>query len=96
MRNAILICLMGMAALPAFSQGGDPEICRLRGELMASVARERDKGVSQEQVLRMMKQRIPSLPPATRTYVRAVYENGAGIKPEDIAALFEYSCRKSC
>ena len=90
-----LICLAAMLPLPAWAQGGDPAICKLRGELMGAVARERDKGVSREQVMRQLKRQIPSLPAVTRTYVDAVYDQGAKVKPDDITVLFEYSCLKS-
>ena len=72
----------------------DKEICDVRGDLMASIAKARDQGTTKRQVRRVVQDslRVP-LPAAFDTYVDAVYA-GKQYGPDDIRTIAIYSCYK--
>jgi len=72
----------------------DKEICDVRGDLMASIAKARDQGTTKRQVRRVVQDnlRVP-LPATFDTYVNAVYA-GKEYGPEDIKTIALYSCYK--
>lgn len=72
----------------------DKEICKIRGDVMAAIAKARDQGATKQQVRRVVQDslKVP-LPAGFDTYVNAVYA-GKEYGPEDMKTIALYSCYK--
>lgn len=88
---SVAIALIGVTLLgtqPAYAT--DAEICEIRAAIVGSAAQERDKGVSKQEVKRMLGKKLAGM----SGYIDLVYDQMKKMTPRQIADLTRYSCSK--
>lgn len=92
--NSFLFTVALFLSLPSLAMS-DKEICRMRGDLMHSIAIARDAGKTQKQVKKVLSDAFgQKLPSNTDIYIKLVYEESKGMNPEDVKTVTIYSCYK--
>lgn len=78
-----LCCVMSLSA-----KATEAELCDIRAAILGSAAQERDKGVSEQKVTRMLGKRLSEM----SGYIDLVYDQMKGISPKEVAAFIKFSC----
>lgn len=87
MKNLVICAATFLVITPKPCFALDPETCKVRGALLGSIARDRDKGISRTIVLKKHKKF-----PHVKEYVKAVYDDLRASSPQEIALAGEVSC----